>query len=241
MNIRTMRKVGEARNFFSEMNIKKSGHNKYQHFKYFELQDIIPAKNTICEHLNLVDIYKYTSNMATLEIYDLEQPDTQEPVIFSIPIPEICGNQTTKQMQDIGALQTYSHRYLLLQFLDIVECDMIDRKDQKNIPKSTPLSKKSKSSENTSNSTKEALQLENQALIGLQKSNISKMKKQQEATKVLNKVKRLININNWNINDISNYELILNDAAFRKDNNITDELYSLIYSILQAELLNVDA
>ena len=62
-----------------------------------------------------------------------------------------------------------------------------------------------------------------------------------EATKVLNKVKRLININNWNINDISNYELILNDAAFRKDNNITEELDSLICSILQAELLNVDA
>lgn len=241
MNIKTMKKIGEARNFFSEMNIKKSGQNKYQKFKYFELQDIIPAKNSICDHLNIIDIFNYSSTMATLGIYDLDQPDTQEPVIFSIPIPEICGNQTTKQMQDIGALQTYSHRYLLLQFLDIVECDMIDRKDNPKIPKSMSSKKKSKKDENSSDRTKEALQLENQALIGLQKSNISKKKKQQEATKVLNKVKRLININNWNINDISNYELILNDAAFRKDNNITDELYSLIYSILQAELLNVDA
>lgn len=239
MNVKTMKKVGEARNFFSEMNIKKSGHNKYQHFKYFELQDIIPAKNTICEHLNLVDIYKYTSNIATLEIYDLEQPDTQEPVIFSIPIPEICGNQTTKQMQDIGALQTYSHRYLLLQFLDIVECDMIDRKDQKNIPKSTPQNQKSKTSKNTTHTTKEALQLENQALIGLQKSNIQKKKKEEDATKILNKVKRLININNWDINDVSNYELILNDSAFKKDNNITNDLYSIIYSKLKHDITEV--
>lgn len=181
-----MKKINDGRSYFQQQDIKKSGKNKYQHFNYFELQDIIPVKNEICTKFKIADyfIFDIEKQNARLEIYDLEQDDQQDPVTFQILIPEPQEMNSTKRMQEIGALQTYSHRYLLLQFLDVTECDRIDATNTSKITSENKTNKKVQKSkmkkvEKTTSSSDE----QNQELIGLDK------KTEDNAENVLNTIK----------------------------------------------------
>lgn len=181
MNIKTMKKINDGRSYFQQQDIKKSGKNKYQHFNYFELQDIIPVKNEICTKFKIADyfIFDIEKQNARLEIYDLEQDDQQDPVTFQILIPEPQEMNSTKRMQEIGALQTYSHRYLLLQFLDVTECDRIDATNTSKITNKKIQKSKTKKVNKTTSSSDE----QNQSLKGLDK------KTEDNAENVLNTIK----------------------------------------------------
>lgn len=186
MNIKTMKKINDGRSYFQQQDVKKSGKNKYQHFNYFELQDIIPIKNEICTKFKIADyfIFDIEKQNARLEIYDLEQDDQQEPITFQILIPEPQEMNSTKRMQEIGALQTYSHRYLLLQFLDVTECDRIDATNTAKITSDNKTNKKvQKSKTKKVNKTTSLSDEQNQALIGFDK------KTEDEAENVLNTIK----------------------------------------------------
>ena len=181
-----MKKINDGRSYFQQQDIKKSGKNKYQHFNYFELQDIIPIKNEICTKFKIADyfIFDIEKQNARLEIYDLEQDDQQDPVTFQILIPEPQEMNSTKRMQEIGALQTYSHRYLLLQFLDVTECDRIDATNTSKITGENKTNKKvQKSKMKKVNKTTSSSDEQNQALIGFDK------KTEDEVENVLNTIK----------------------------------------------------
>ena len=91
---------------------------------------------------------------------------------------------STKRMQEIGALQTYSHRYLLLQFLDVTECDRIDATNTAKITSDNKTNKKiQKSKTKKVNKTTSSSDEQNQSLIGLYK------KTEDEAENVLNTIK----------------------------------------------------
>lgn len=186
MNIKIMKKINDGRSYFQQQDIKKSGKNKYQHFNYFELQDIIPIKNEICTKFKIADyfIFDIEKQNARLEIYDLEQDDQQEPITFQILVPEPQEMNSTKRMQEIGALQTYSHRYLLLQFLDVTECDRIDATNTSKITSNNKTNKKvQKSKMKKVNKTTSSSDEQNQELIGLDK------KTEDNASNILNTIK----------------------------------------------------
>ena len=46
-------KLQKARVELQEMNLKKSGQNKFAGFSYYELSDFLPAINIICNNVNL--------------------------------------------------------------------------------------------------------------------------------------------------------------------------------------------
>ncbi|PAV07653.1 ERF family protein [Methanosphaera cuniculi] len=217
MNIKTMKKINDGRSYFQQQDVKKSGKNKYQHFNYFELQDIIPVKNEICTKFKIADyfIFDIEKQNARLEIYDLEQDDHQDPVTFQILIPEPQEMNSTKRMQEIGALQTYSHRYLLLQFLDVTECDRIDATNTSKITGENKTNKKvqkskTKKVEKTTSSSDE----QNQALIGLDK------KTEDKAETVLNTIKDTLPETSKMYGKM--YLSILDHPNFQKEYNYSD-------------------
>ena len=130
MNVKTWKKIAEGRTWFLQQKIKKSGKNNYQKFSYFELKDIIPFHRQICDELKIEAWYELTHDYAYLHIIDLEQDDGQETVKFSFPIrKESTSGKVTKDMQDDGAIQTYTKRYLYVQLWDISDADAIDSKN----------------------------------------------------------------------------------------------------------------
>lgn len=122
-NIKLLEKIQTARRIFLTSGVKKSGMNKFHKYRYYELDDIVPVSLKIFEELGLANMFQFSPSNAVMYVYDL---DTQEYISFSSPTPPVENGDVTKDMQDIGKIQTYSRRYLYMQLYDIVEADTID-------------------------------------------------------------------------------------------------------------------
>jgi len=66
------KKIATARTKLQSMPLKKSGHNKFAGYNYFELGDFLPACNDIFAELGLCDVISFGTELATLTVYDTE-------------------------------------------------------------------------------------------------------------------------------------------------------------------------
>jgi hypothetical protein len=104
--------------------IKKSGNNKFAGFKYFELGDFLPTVNELFLKNNLAGYCSFNKELATLTIVDTESGDKIE---VTSPMVDI-SMKGANEIQNLGAVETYSRRYLYLAALGIVENDVVDSK-----------------------------------------------------------------------------------------------------------------
>ena len=116
-------KLNEARKRFLEKGIKKTGKNTYAEFKYFTLDDIIPAKQAIFNELGLIDVISFGEATATLTLINADAPD--EVITFTSQLDR-DESLIKNPIQKVGAIQTYVRRYLYLLVLDIIESDGIE-------------------------------------------------------------------------------------------------------------------
>lgn len=121
--ISVLQKLQQARVMLQNKNLKKTGFNPFQKFNYFELGDFLPQINEIFNELKLYSHFNLYQDKAKLVIICTE---TNEQVQFTTPIQQVKENA---KMQDIGAIHTYSKRYLYYNALEIIENDLIDCKD----------------------------------------------------------------------------------------------------------------
>lgn len=119
-----LQKLQQARVMLQNKKLKKTGFNPFQKFNYFELGDFLPQINKIFNELKLYSHFNLYGDKAKLVIICTE---TNEQVQFTTPIQQVKENA---KMQDIGAIHTYSKRYLYYNALEIIENDLIDCKDQ---------------------------------------------------------------------------------------------------------------
>ena len=115
-------KLQQARIALQSMELKKSGHNKFANYKYFELGDFLPAVNTIFGSLGLCQTLEFTSDLATMRIFD---KDTGGQIKFTCPMAS-ANLKGCHDVQNLGASITYITRYLLVMALAICEHDAID-------------------------------------------------------------------------------------------------------------------
>jgi hypothetical protein len=119
------RKLQAARLELVNSGIKKTGHNTYGGWKYYELGDFIPTVHKLFDAAGLCGVVSFT-DVATLTVYDTE---TSEKVEFSTPIvyAEAAKGQP---IQMLGSTHTYLRRYLWLLAMEIVESDVVDAEQQ---------------------------------------------------------------------------------------------------------------
>ena len=98
-------KLQKARVELQEMNLKKSGHNKFAGFSYYELGDFLPAINIICNNVGLFTAISFDNEYAILRIYDCE--DMDKFVEFKSPMKEI-QQKGCNDIQSLGSVETYS-------------------------------------------------------------------------------------------------------------------------------------
>ena len=116
------RKLMEARIRLQKTELKKSGHNTFANYYYFELADFIPAVQQIFYDVKLCGIVSYKADIAELAIYDTE--DGSVAVITS-PMSE-ASLKGVHPIQNLGAVETYQRRYLWMTAMEIVEHDRLD-------------------------------------------------------------------------------------------------------------------
>lgn len=102
--------------------LKKSGHNKFAGYYYFELGDFLPTVQAIFAKHLLAGVVSYASDLATLTITDLEDNSS---VLITSPMSE-ANLKGAHPIQNLGAVQTYTRRYLWVTALELVEHDAVD-------------------------------------------------------------------------------------------------------------------
>lgn len=121
-------KLIEARKRFFDAGVKKKGVNRYAEFKYFRLDEIIPTKQEIFREVGLADIITFGNEVATLTIYNVDNPDESIDFMSQLAPDE---SMIKNPIQKVGAIQTYVRRYLYLLALDIIESDGIEETTDK--------------------------------------------------------------------------------------------------------------
>jgi len=124
------KKLNEARIAFHALPLKKSGHNTFAGYKYFELSDFVIPALRIFNDVGLCAVISFSESTASMHIVDVED---NSMVIIHSPM----GSANLKgchEIQNIGACETYSTRYLWTAALCIVEHDALDATTGKSEP-----------------------------------------------------------------------------------------------------------
>lgn len=115
-------KLQRARVTLQSIELKKSGHNKFAGYRYFELADFLPTVNKIFDDLGMCHTLEFTSDLAIMRIIDTENGGCAK---FTCPMAE-ANLKGCHPVQNLGASITYITRYLLVMAMAIVEHDAID-------------------------------------------------------------------------------------------------------------------
>ena len=144
-------KLNAAREKFHAAEIKKSGHNRFAGYSYFELGDFVVPALRIFKEVGLTSVIRFEQDLATMEIIDTEKP--ADRVLITSPMSE-AQLKGCHAVQNLGAVQTYIRRYLWVAALEIVEHDALDSaepvKTELTVPK-----REEKKEEKPDNSTAE--------------------------------------------------------------------------------------
>ncbi len=120
-------KISNARKLLQKESLKQTGHNKFAGYDYFTLDDIVPAIVNITCSLGLLTRISFSNNTAILTVFDCDNPS--DVVEFESPISE-CATKGLNPIQNLGSMQTYMRRYLLMLAFEIVDTDSVDNQPQ---------------------------------------------------------------------------------------------------------------
>ncbi len=116
------KKLMAARMSLQEASLKKSGHNKFAGYSYFELGDFIPTITEIFYNIGLCGVVSYDTEIASLTITDT---DNGTSLVITSPMAE-ANLKGCHPIQNLGAVETYTRRYLWVTAMEIVEHDALD-------------------------------------------------------------------------------------------------------------------
>ena len=132
------KKLMAARMSLQEAPLKKSGHNKFAGYSYFELGDFIPTITEIFYNIGLCGVVSFDKELATLCITDVEDGSQ---IVLTSPMAD-ANLKGCHPIQNLGAVETYTRRYLWVSAMEIVEHDALDSsppvKEEKQAPIITP-------------------------------------------------------------------------------------------------------
>jgi len=116
-------KLVEARVRFQSSNVKKSGQNKFAGYSYYELADILPVINSLSKELKFAVIVYFEDDTWKLDFIDSEKVEDKITFTFPHSTAQLKG---CHEVQNVGAVNTYSKRYLYQNAFEIIEADAID-------------------------------------------------------------------------------------------------------------------
>jgi len=117
------KKLMQARLKLQTADLKKSGHNKFAGYKYFELGDFLPTIQEISNEVGICGTVTFYTDIAILTITDMD--DATQFIEFKCPMYS-AALKGCHDVQNLGAVQTYLRRYLWTNAFEIVEHDAID-------------------------------------------------------------------------------------------------------------------
>ena len=124
------KKLMQARIALQSRQLVKSGLNKFAGYSYFELGDFLPATMEIFSAEGLCGVVSFAPDVATLTITDV---DGGGEIKITSPMAE-ASLKGCHPIQNLGAVETYTRRYLWVTAMEIVEHDALDATTGKEKP-----------------------------------------------------------------------------------------------------------
>jgi hypothetical protein len=137
MNI--YQKLQKCRVELQKSKLKKSGHNDYANYDYFELGDFLPRTQELFAEHGLIGLISPGEKQATLTIRDTDKPE--DTIVFYCDNAEITL-KGAHAIQNIGAVKTYQRRYLWIDAMEISEHDAVEKGQKEDKPDNEDVSKK---------------------------------------------------------------------------------------------------
>ena len=116
------KKLMQARIQLQGTKLSKSGKNKFAGYSYFELGDFLPTIQDIFNQIGLCGYISFGTDLATLTITDT---DGGGEIMITSPMAE-ANLKGAHPIQNLGAVQSYTRRYLWMSALEVVEHDILD-------------------------------------------------------------------------------------------------------------------
>jgi hypothetical protein len=116
------KKLNEARVKFHQTELKKTGRNSFANYSFFELKDFLVPALKIFDEVGLCAIVTFQADVATMTIHETEGEGV---ITITSPMAD-APLKGTHPIQQIGACETYSRRYLWVAALEIVEHDGLE-------------------------------------------------------------------------------------------------------------------
>ena len=141
-SLNVYQRLNKVRSELLNIEKQKSGKNTFQKYDYFELKDFIPMALKACEKWGLCGQFSWTvengePKKAVLFFTNVDNPNE----VISFAHPAIVSTGSSNPIQNMGATDTYTRRYLWSIALELTETDQIDGQDQKAQQKNPPAPK----------------------------------------------------------------------------------------------------
>lgn len=133
MNI--YQRLNNAREEFHSLQLKKTGHNKFANYYYFELGDFLIPALACFKRNGLCAVISFGQDVAEMQIV-AEDGGGMISITSPMSTAELKGCHS---VQNLGAVQTYLRRYLWVAALEIVEHDAIDATSHKKNTRHSPV------------------------------------------------------------------------------------------------------
>ena len=117
-------RLQKAKTELVDLKLVKTGKNTYSGFEYFELSDFLPSIVRLCEANGVFTYVTFTDEQGILTAINVD--DKEDKIIVTSPMREI-EMKGANAIQQLGAVETYTRRYLYLALFDITEPDSLDR------------------------------------------------------------------------------------------------------------------
>lgn len=163
-------KLQEMRVELQNMELKKSGQNKFAGYTYYQLSDVLPYINQLMQKHKVASVVTFDSDNAILTLINTEKPE--EIIKFTSPMAT-ASLKGAHEIQNLGAVETYQRRYLYMTAFEIVEADVLDATQGKELPAQPQ--KRNQSKVENKNLSDENKQMINAALKGFCDLTSSKM------------------------------------------------------------------
>lgn len=122
-NRNVYQRLNAARLEFHSTKLKKTGHNKFAGYNYFELGDFLVPALQIFDRHGLIANVSFDASMASMTIRCVDKPESCMTITSPMGSAQLKG---CHEVQNIGAVETYQRRYLWVSALEIVEHDALD-------------------------------------------------------------------------------------------------------------------
>lgn len=116
-------KLQDLRVELQNLQLKKSGLNKFTKVPYYELKDFLPSCNILMKKFKLCAVFKHHKENSILTVYNSELPNESIEFTSENASADVKG---ATPIQSVGSQQTYQRRYLYMMAFEIVENDLVE-------------------------------------------------------------------------------------------------------------------